>query len=69
MAMDFTIMVICDTQPHNSLSLLSLILKQPHKRYEKDDTRRNKAFQEAAVFDYKGISNPVSLSCFLNISV
>lgn len=27
------------------------------------------AFQEAAVFDYKGISNPVSLSCFLNISV
>lgn len=27
------------------------------------------AFQEAAVFDYKGISNPVSLSRFLNISV
>ena len=28
----------------------------------------NNAFQEAAVFDYKGISNPVSLSCCLYIS-
>lgn len=35
----------------------------------KNDSRPTNAFQEAAVFDYKGISNPVSLSCFLNISV
>lgn len=39
------------------------------KKNVKDDSRQSDAFQEAAVFDYKGISNPVSLSCFLYISV
>lgn len=39
-----------------------------HVRKQKDNTRQT-AFQEAAVFDYKGISNPVSLSCFLYSSV
>lgn len=38
-------------------------------RPTKGKTQDSDALQEAAVFHYKGISNPVSLQCFIYISV
>lgn len=51
------------TRSENKLEFKHLCL------WKQRGVRQQNACQEAAVFDYKGISNPVSLSHFLNISV